>query len=479
MRIFDTNVQLLKYKVLKEVAILAYENRLIEALDIIPEKIVPGPKATMRCCIYKERAIVGKRIKMAIGGNRDNPNVIEVLDIACDECPVTRYTVSESCRGCIAHRCENICPVGAININNHKAVIDIEKCVECGKCASTCPYGAIRENVRPCERSCKIKAITMDTNKKAHIDNKKCISCGACVYQCPFGAIMDKSYITDVIELLKNSNNEKYKVYAIIAPSIYGQFNYAKVGQVVTGIKALGFHNLIEAALGADMVAYKEAKELSEKGFLISSCCPSFVSYTERYFPKLVDNISHNRSPMAEIANYIKKNDNSAKVVFIGPCTSKKTEIKRPFIKDLVDYVLTFEELQALLDSRNINIETLEDGLLDKASYFGRIFARSGGLSEAIAEVIKTENINFNLKPIICDGISDCKTALLKASKGLLDGNFIEGMACPGGCIGGPACLTHGPKNKAEVDKYENFTTEKSIHNTINFLSEVKDNSCL
>ncbi|MDF2685082.1 MAG: hydrogenase large subunit domain protein, partial [Clostridia bacterium] len=229
MRIFDTNVQLLKYKVLKEVATLAYEDRLLEAYDYIPEKIIPGPKATMRCCIYKERAIVGKRIKMALGGNKDNSNVIEILDIACDECPLDRYTVSESCRGCIAHRCENVCPLGAISIHNHKAVIDKDKCVECGKCAAICPYGAIRENVRPCERSCKIKAISMDSNKKAHIDNNKCISCGACVYQCPFGAIVDKSYITDVIKLLKESDNNKYKVYAVIAPSIYCQFNYAKV----------------------------------------------------------------------------------------------------------------------------------------------------------------------------------------------------------------------------------------------------------
>ena len=113
----------------------------------------------------------------------------------------------------------------------------------------------------------------MNDERVATIDNDKCISCGACVYQCPFGAIMDKSYLLDVIDIIKKSNgNENYKVYAIVAPSISSQFSYARLGQVITGLKELGFHTVIEVALGADMVADAESRELVEKGFLTSSC---------------------------------------------------------------------------------------------------------------------------------------------------------------------------------------------------------------
>ena len=132
--------------------------------------------------------------------------------------------------------------------------------------------------------------------------------------------------------------------------------------------------------------------------------------------------------------------------------------------------MLTFEELQALYDSRDIDITTLEEGVLDNASYFGRIFARSGGLSDAVAQAMKEQCIDFDLKPIACDGIEECRLALLKKSKNVLDANFIEGMACTGGCIGGAGCLTHGEKNKAEVDKYGREALEKTIADAISVL---------
>ncbi|MBQ8768020.1 MAG: 4Fe-4S binding protein, partial [Clostridia bacterium] len=402
----------------------------------------------------------------------NNPNVIEVIDIACDECPAAGYEVTDSCRGCLAHRCEDVCKRGAISFDhNHVAHIDKSKCVECGACAKVCPYTAIVSRTRPCMSACKIKAITMDENKAAKIDNNKCISCGACVYQCPFGAIMDKSYILNVIDLIKKSkNNEKYKVYAIVAPSISSQFTYAKLGQVITGLKELGFFTVVEAALGADMVAHEESKELAEKGFLTSSCCPAFVAYIKSAFPQLMPYVSHNLSPMATLAKYIKDTTPNARVVFIGPCTAKKAEAQLDSVKPYVDVVLTFEELQALFDSRDIDITTLEEDVLDNASYYGRIFARSGGLSDAVTQALKEQGIDFNLKAIPCDGIEACRMALLKKNKNVLDANFIEGMACVGGCIGGAGCLTHGEKNKAEVDKYGKEAFEKTITDAISIL---------
>lgn len=407
MRKFDTKVQHLKYKVLREVARQEWNGTLLKNLLDIPKIIVPGNTPTMRCCVYKERAILGERIKLAMGGHEENPNIIEVIEIACDECPVGGYEVTNACRGCLAHRCEDVCRRDALSFDeNHVAHIDKSKCVECGACAKVCPYTAIVCHKRPCQNACKIKAISMNDDRSAKIDNDKCTACGACVYQCPFGAITDKSFIVDVIKLLKNSESDGYKLYAVVAPSISSQFTYAKLGQVITGLKELGFHTVIEAALGADMVAQAESKELAEKGFLTSSCCPAFVAYIQKAFPNLSPYISHNLSPMATISKYIKDTTENAKVVFIGPCTAKKAEIQKDEVKPYVDAALTFEELQALFDSRDLDITTLEEGVLDNASYFGRIFARCGGLADAVAQGLKEQGLNdFELKAISCDGI--------------------------------------------------------------------------
>ena len=469
MRKFDTKVQHLKYKVLREVARLAWKDELMQNLLDIPKTIVPGNEPTMRCCVYKERAILGERVKLAMGGDKNNPNVIEVIEIACDECPVGGYEVTNACRGCLAHRCEDVCKKGAISFDhNHVAHIDKSKCIECGACAKVCPYTAIVSRKRPCQNACKVGAISVNGQKAAAIDNGKCIECGACVYQCPFGAIMDKSFILDAIEILKKSSENK--VYAIVAPSISSQFTYAKLGQVISGLKELGFHTVIEAALGADMVALAEAKELAEKGFLTSSCCPAFVKYIKNAFPALAEHISHNLSPMAALAKYIKETTKDAKVIFIGPCTAKKSEMQKEEVSPYVDTVLTFEELQVLFDSREIEIGQLEEDVLDNASYFGRIFARSGGLSDALKQAVKEQDLDVEAKPVICDGIEACKLALLKKSKNVLDGNFIEGMACIGGCIGGAGCLTHGEKNKKEVDKYGMEALEKNIRDAVSVL---------
>lgn len=473
LRKFDTKVQYLKYKVLREVARQAWNDTLLENVLDIPKIIVPGKTPTMRCCVYKERAILSERVKNAMGGSSDRKNVIEVIDIACDECPAAGYEVTDSCRGCLAHRCEDACKRGAISFDHkHTAHIDKTKCVECGQCAKVCPYSAIVNRKRPCQIACKIKAITINEENAAQIDDDKCISCGACVYQCPFGAITDKSFILNVIDLLKKSRQGKdYKLYAVVAPSVSSQFTYAKLGQVITGLKKLGFHTVVEAALGADMVAQAESKELAEKEFLTSSCCPAFVAYINKSFPQLMSYVSHNLSPMGTIARYIKETTPNAKVIFIGPCTAKKMEAQLDSVKPYVDSVLTFEELQALFDSRDIDITSLPEDVLDNASYYGRIFARSGGLSDAVAEGLKEQGLNdFTLNAVSCDGIEECKKALTLKSKNLLKANFIEGMACTGGCIGGAGCLTHGAKDKMQVDKYGQEAMEKTILDAISIL---------
>ena len=457
MRKFETDVQLLKYRVLKEVAARAYDGNLMESYYEIPKIISPGPKATMRCCIYKERAIAQERVRLAMGGDRRNPNVIEVIPIACDECPVERYQVSESCRGCISQRCIKNCPKNAITKSKSgRAIIDPDACIECGKCAKVCPYGAITEHVRPCERACKVGAIKMNEEKKAGIELDKCIACGACVYQCPFGAIMDKSFMVDAINIIKNARGgENYRTVAIVAPALAAQFEDGSLGQVVSGIRALGIDYVVEAAVGADMVASKETDELVEKGFLTSSCCPAFVDYIQKQVPELAGKISHNLSPMAELGRYVKVNaEMPVKTIFIGPCTAKKAEQRKPTVDLWIDCVITFEELQAMLDAKEIDMSVMDETAMADASPWGRIFGRSGGLTEAVLEAAREKGLDFEVKAEVCDGIEACKLALLKAKAGKLDKNFIEGMACVGGCVGGAASLNHEPKSRMKVDKY-------------------------
>lgn len=448
---FVTEIQRIRYEVFKAVSYHAYEGDLDKVFYKIPKEIIPGPNPSMRCCIYKEREIVADRIQMARGGDKDNLNIVEVLPVACEECPFGGYEVTTLCQGCIAHPCHSVCPVDAIYFTkDKKSHIDKSKCINCGKCAQVCPYEAIHNFIRPCERACKAGAISQGSDGLAVIDDEKCVQCGHCIYACPFGAISDKSQIVDVIEAIKENKN----VYAIIAPSFVNQFSDITPEQFVEALHILGFKDVLEAAIGADMVAMDEAKELSEKGFLTSSCCPAFVSYIEKNFPTLKDNISHNLSPMARLAKHIVEKDKDAYVVFIGPCVAKKQEIKREEVSKYVKATLTFEEIAAMIDSRCIDFNMVKGKEIPQSSYFGRIFARSGGLHEAVTQALFELDLqDFKYKPLSVQGPEEIKLALIKARAKRLDENFIEGMYCNGGCIGGPISLA-GKKDVKNIDRY-------------------------
>ncbi len=464
--LFDTNVQLIKYRVLREVIRRAYEGGLDNAYTI-PRTIAPGPKPDMRCCIHKERAVLMERVRLAMGGNRENPNVVEVLYEACDECPAGGMMVTPACRGCLMHACKDVCPKDAITIEGHHAVIDKAKCIECGKCTKACPYSAIIAQHRPCITSCKVKAISINDEDKAEIDNSKCIQCGACILRCPFGAISDKSLVLDIIKMLQGSeDNTNYRVYAVIAPAIVSQCRFGRITQVVTAIRQLGFHQVVEAALGADITLWKEAHEWQEKGVMTTSCCPSFVAYVEKNFPDLAKHVSHSPSPMITTARLIKHSDPTAKIVFIGPCASKKMEYTLEKTGGAIDSVMSFEELQAFVDARGIDTTQCEDTQLDNASFYGRIFAKSGGIAQGVADVAKQYGVE-GVKPCAMNGIDECRAKLTLLKLGKAQENFFEGMACEGGCLNGPLCITHSPRNVVDVDKYCNEAKEKTIDGSV------------
>jgi [FeFe] hydrogenase (group B1/B3) len=460
---------MIKNEVYQKVAYYSFKSILEEKEREIPKEINPGPNPRYRCCVYHERAVTEERVKMIMGGDKSNKNLVEVLNSACDKCLENRYIVTEVCRGCLAHRCQQSCPVGAISIVNNKAHIDQGKCIECGRCQQSCPYDAIADVKRPCIKVCPTGAISIDENKKAIINNDLCIACGACVYYCPFGAIQDKSQIIQVIDQLKNAENH---LYAIVAPAISAQFNYIALGKVITAIKMLGFKDVIEVALGADMVAVHESDEFIsrlERGdsFMTSSCCPAFVNYIHQKYPELIDNISSTISPMVATARLVKSIDEEAQVVFIGPCIAKKEEEKMLHKEESVDFTLTFEELTGMIEGMEIDMETLEESPLNNASYYGRNFAHTGGVTKAVLEVIGQKNQDLQYNTMVCDGIQECDKALKLAKAGRLKNTFIEGMACKGGCIKGPVTLHFGVKDQKALEKYCNDAKEKQSQDAL------------
>lgn len=477
--IFETQLKKLKHEVLKSVAILAKEDRLTkEELDKIPHQIIQGDKPQYRCCVYKEKAIVSERLKLAAGclpdGDisdtlvdiRGEEQMVYVIEAACDRCPINKFTVTEACRGCIAHKCMEVCPANAITKIGGKAYINQEICKECGMCKKVCPYNAISEVLRPCKTACPTKALDVNPeDRRAMIKEEDCINCGSCMAACPFGAISDKSFIVPVARRLARER----KMYAVVAPAIAGQFGAkVTVGQVKDAFLKLGFIDMIEAACGADAVTVHEGEEFAErmeKGdrYMTNSCCPGFMSYIEKMYPSEVSKISGTVSPMIATGRMIKKMDSDAKVVFVGPCTAKKNEIKREGVRDAVDYVLTFEEIAALMDAFDIEPENCENIDIQDASVFGRGFAQGGGLTAAVKNFVEDKNLDIEFKPVQVSGSQDVKRAMMMAKAGKLEGNFIEGMMCDGGCIGGPANMIPQMKSKPQLNKYSNSSSKKTV----------------
>ncbi len=429
---FETKIKRIRHGVYREIVGAFYADRTDVLYYHVPQQIIPGPKALMRCCIFKERAIVQERLKLALEGFSDKMPTVRVIDIACDECPVDGITVLNACRGCLSHECKHACPKNAISIVDRKCSVDHTKCVECGKCVNACPYNAIILQRRPCVVACKANAIKIDpVSKQSSIDQEKCVECGACQQRCPFGAITNVSMLVDVIHLLKDKT---HKVVAIYAPALDGQFE-VPLGKVISGMKAIGFDEVREVAYGADITLKHEAAEWKQKRLLFSSCCPAFVRYVEKNFPDLAAYISASDSPMVSIAKKIKEEQPDAKVVFISPCTAKMREV---YESPYVDAMLSFEELSSYFEALNVKLDQLPEDSCQEATSYGRGFARCGNLSEYIEEY--TDN---QADSIALNGLDEVRKELMKLRHHKSTKTFFEGMACGGGCVNGALVLWH------------------------------------
>ncbi len=429
---FETKIKRIRHGVYAEIVRAFYKERTDDLYLTVPKTIIPGPKALLRCCIFKERAIVQERIRLALEGVSADRNSIQVIDIACDECPVDGITVLDACRGCLSHECKHACPKNAISIVDRRSVVDHDKCIECGKCVNACPYNAIILQRRPCVVACKADAITIDhTTKGSCIDDSKCVECGACLQRCPFGAISNTSMLVDVIGMLKNKTN---KVVAIYAPALDGQFD-VPIGKVVSGLRQIGFDDVREVAYGADITLHHEVEEWNEKRLLFSSCCPAFVKFVRVNFPELSQYISDSDSPMVSIAKVVKQEDPDCKVVFISPCTAKAREVvESPY----VDAMLSFEELSGYFDALDVDLEALEEDDCSEATAYGKGFARCGNLANYIEELA-----DGDAQAISMNGLDEVRRELLKLKFHKSAKNFFEGMACGGGCVNGALVLWH------------------------------------
>ena len=444
----------MKHSALVTVAKYSFEGTLDKHKDYIPLEIIPhGSQATYRCCVYREREILRNRVDWACGrasvydGQHyyftDEP--VAVINSACEGCPLQRYTVTSNCQHCMAQRCMEACRFDAIIMTHQGAVIDPDKCRECGMCAQACPYNAISDARRPCVRSCPVDAISVDKkNRRASIDYNKCISCGSCTVACPFSAISDVSMICDVIGDIR----EGKEIYACFAPSIEGQFGGVSVGEMIVALTQLGFAGAMEVALGADATAYYEAQEAKEVaregGHMTTSCCPAFYNMVQKHYPQLMDKVSHTVSPMVATARFIKKEHPGAKVAFIGPCIAKKSEVRRyqRAKAEGADYAITFEELAAMFEAKGVDPEAVAAAGVQQGSIYGKNFATTGGVSAAVQQVLVEDQFDMPVSCLKCSGAAECKKALLMLRAGKVSETIIEGMACEGGCINGPAKIT-------------------------------------
>ncbi|HIU03284.1 MAG TPA: 4Fe-4S dicluster domain-containing protein [Candidatus Onthocola gallistercoris] len=460
-RKFATVIDKLKFQVNMEVAKQAFEGTLDERRDEIPYMVIPGNKPQYRCCVYREREIIRQRVRLAEGRmpvSDGNPkNIVQVIPAACEGCPISRFTVSENCQMCMAKKCESACKFGAISFSNGQAHIDPAKCKECGQCMKACPYNAIVDRMRPCKRACPVDAITMDEDGLAVIDENKCISCGQCVIGCPFGAISDRSFLVDVINLIRSGA----KVYAMVAPAVEGQFGAdVSVGMLREAVKDLGFEDMFEVSLGADFVSKNEALELEEKmkagEKMTTSCCPAFVNMIKKHFPQVLDKMSTTISPMQATARLIKAMYPDAICVFIGPCIAKKSEVIDSVTFEGADYALTYQELLAMFDAKEIDPSAYK-GEMQQGSRYGKNYSVSGGVTASVLRTYEERNVDLPVKVCKANGALECKKALMLLKVGRLPEDFIEGMACEGGCVSGPAMLEKSPKSmkdrKHQIDQ--------------------------
>ena len=463
------NIMIVRHKLLTELVKLWKNGTLIEKIDRLPIELSPrNSRHPGRCCIHKERAVwkykslpllgldmtdetdeltplseyARKAIERSESGGTTKDNIMCVIDEACSSCVQINYEITNLCRGCVARSCIHNCPKGCITLDEEsgKARIDHNKCISCGICHKSCPYHAIVYIPVPCEEACPVGAITKDENGIEHINEEKCIYCGKCMNACPFGAIFEISQAFDVLESIRRGE----KMTAIVAPSILGQFD-ATIEQVYGALRTIGFTDVIEVAQGAMKTVENEGHELLERlgdgePFMTTSCCPSYIELVRKHIPAMLKYVSTTGSPMYYTARIAKEKDPKAKVVFIGPCVAKRKEARRD---EAVDYVMTFEEIASIFDAYDIAFAQEQPYAMEHISVReAHGFAATGGVAGAVKSYLKFDADRVNELQVSDLHKKNISLLGTYGKTGKAPANFIEVMACEGGCITGPSSGT-------------------------------------
>lgn len=470
--LYDNYAMLTKRELMIRLVKLLQKGKLVEEVKYIPVEMRPRDRKNVSCCVHKDRYIIKHKTISILGfdikdeevdlvqletfakRSMENKNVkdtiLSVVHEACSACMQSQYFITNMCRGCEGRPCLMNCPKGAVAFKGGKAFISQEDCVGCGLCKKVCPYQAIIYTPIPCEEVCPVKAITKNPDGTEVIDKNKCIYCGRCMLACPYGAIMERSKIVDIHKVISNPS---VKVVAIAAPAIFGQFD-ATSGQILSAIKKIGFDHVEEVALGAEDTSRIESAELIERvahgaPFMTSSCCPAYVRWVEKHTPALKPYVSETLSPMVYAARRVKEQYPGCEVVFIGPCLAKRHEAD--FVPE-VDYVMSFEEVGAFMAALSIDPASCEETPLSASiSAYSRGYARSGGVMNAVKSVV-----GENYTAMTIDGLDKKNKGLLKSMLKNPQAQFVEVMACEGGCLNGPCSLAPYTLAKKYLQKFNN-----------------------
>lgn len=321
---------------------------------------------------------------------------------------------------------------------------------------------------RACQKSCIFDAIETGKEGELFINPSRCEGCAACIDACKSNHLAASK---DVLPAMRAVRNASGPVYLMIAPAFSGQFRgHVTAGKLRSACKALEFTGMVEVALFADILTLKEALEFErhvrEPGDfqLTSCCCPVWIAMIRKRYHELLPHVPGAVSPMVACGRFLKRIHPDAVTIFAGPCLAKKKEAKEPDIADAVDYVLTFQEMQDIFDAAEISLEELPEEEKEHASKAGRLYARTGGVSQAVEEMVRqlSPDGKIGVRCEQANGTKECMEMMRRIQNKETDANFFEGMGCVGGCVGGPKAIIDSEKGKRYVDEY----AKNSIYQT-------------